>query len=50
MSQAYRAHMCVGFTPIQAFAVAESLGMCLELHMSLDTNDSLEVATLQKRM
>lgn len=47
MSQTNRAHMCVRFIPIQAFAVAESLGVCLELNVSFDTNHSLKLVGLQ---
>ena len=47
MPQAHRTHVCVWFVPIQAFAVAEGLGVCLELDVGFDTNDRLELVGLQ---
>lgn len=47
MSQAYRAHVCVRFVPIQAFAVAKSLGVCLELDVRFDTDYRLKFVGLQ---
>ena len=46
--QTHRTHVCVWLIPIQAFAVAEGLGVCLELDVSFDANNRLELVRLQK--
>lgn len=48
--QAYRAHMGVWFISIQAFAAAEGLGVCLELDVSFDSDDRLELFGLPKSL
>ena len=42
--------MCVGCVPIQAVAVAEGLGVRLELDVCFDANDRLELVGLRDRL